>query len=116
MDESIIPETLMDESIHEIHGVTLPDGTVKERKKWETTPVDIAKELSKSLASNALISQVDGVLWDMSMSLEGAPSSLLSFFCPLLSFFKDQCNRLYGYSGNRGTIRSVLFKTMGSFP
>ncbi|KAJ0443373.1 putative threonine--tRNA ligase [Helianthus annuus] len=71
MDESIISETLMDESIHEIHGVTLPDGTVKERKKWETTPVDIAKELLKSLASNALISQVDGVLWDMSMSLEG---------------------------------------------
>ncbi|KAI3720300.1 hypothetical protein L6452_21215 [Arctium lappa] len=51
--------------------VTLPDGTVKEGKKWETTPFDIAKELSKSLASNALISQVDGVLWDMSRPLEG---------------------------------------------
>ncbi|KAK1413785.1 hypothetical protein QVD17_35568 [Tagetes erecta] len=51
--------------------VTLPDGTVKEGKKWETTPLDIAKELSKSLASNALISQVDGVLWDMSRPLEG---------------------------------------------
>ncbi|KAJ9563805.1 hypothetical protein OSB04_008965 [Centaurea solstitialis] len=51
--------------------VTLPDGTVKEGKKWETTPFDIAKELSKSLASNALISEVDGVLWDMSRPLEG---------------------------------------------
>ncbi|KAK9074660.1 hypothetical protein SSX86_007258 [Deinandra increscens subsp. villosa] len=50
--------------------VTLPDGTVKEGKKWETTPFDIAKELSKSLASNALISQVDGVLWDISRPLE----------------------------------------------
>ncbi|XP_076918749.1 threonine--tRNA ligase, mitochondrial 1-like [Bidens hawaiensis] len=50
--------------------ITLPDGTVKEGKKWETTPFDIAKELSKSLASNALISQVDGVLWDMSRPLE----------------------------------------------
>ncbi|XP_071736453.1 threonine--tRNA ligase, mitochondrial 1-like [Rutidosis leptorrhynchoides] len=51
--------------------VKLPDGTVKEGKKWETTPLDIAKELSKSLASNALISKVDGVLWDMTRPLEG---------------------------------------------
>ncbi|XP_076928174.1 threonine--tRNA ligase, mitochondrial 1-like, partial [Bidens hawaiensis] len=50
--------------------VTLPDGTVKEGKKWETTPFDIAMQLSKSLASNALISQVDCVLWDMSRPLE----------------------------------------------
>ncbi|KAM0054258.1 putative threonine--tRNA ligase [Helianthus debilis subsp. tardiflorus] len=53
--------------------VTLPDhdGIVKEGKKWETTPLDIAKELPNRLASNALISQVDGVLWDMSRPLEG---------------------------------------------
>ncbi|KAK1425852.1 hypothetical protein QVD17_21213 [Tagetes erecta] len=51
--------------------ITLLDGTVKEGKKWETTPFDIAKGLSKSLASNALISQVDGVLWDMTRPLEG---------------------------------------------
>ncbi|KAK3022344.1 hypothetical protein RJ639_047049 [Escallonia herrerae] len=51
--------------------ITLPDGTVKEGKKWESTPFDIAKELSKSLASNALISQVNGALWDMSRPLEG---------------------------------------------
>ncbi|GJT53748.1 threonine--tRNA ligase, mitochondrial 1-like protein [Tanacetum coccineum] len=51
-------------------GVTLSDGTVKEGKKWETTPFDIAKELSKSLASNALISRVNGALWDMSRPLE----------------------------------------------
>ncbi|MFS8029484.1 putative threonine--tRNA ligase [Helianthus anomalus] len=50
--------------------ITLPDGTVKEGKKWETTPFDIAKEIGKGLASNALISQVDGVLWDMSRPLE----------------------------------------------
>ncbi|KAK2971689.1 hypothetical protein RJ640_007727 [Escallonia rubra] len=51
--------------------ITLPDGTVREGKKWESTPLDIAKELSKSLASNALISQVNGALWDMSRPLEG---------------------------------------------
>ncbi|KAM0070496.1 putative threonine--tRNA ligase [Helianthus debilis subsp. tardiflorus] len=51
--------------------VTLPYGTVKEWKKWETTHFDITKELSNSLSSNALISQVDGVMWHMSWRLEG---------------------------------------------
>ncbi|XP_019173925.1 PREDICTED: probable threonine--tRNA ligase, cytoplasmic [Ipomoea nil] len=45
--------------------------SVKEGKKWNTTPLDIAKELSKSLTSNALISKVNSVLWDMSRPLEG---------------------------------------------
>ncbi|XP_022152397.1 threonine--tRNA ligase, mitochondrial 1-like isoform X1 [Momordica charantia] len=51
--------------------ITLPDGTVKEGKKWQTAPIDVAREISKSLAANALIAQVDGVLWDMSRPLEG---------------------------------------------
>ncbi|KAF5449828.1 hypothetical protein F2P56_030233 [Juglans regia] len=50
--------------------ITLPDGTVKEGKKWVTSPMDVAKEISKSLAANALISQVNGVLWDMTRPLE----------------------------------------------
>ena len=32
--------------------------------------MDIAKEISKSLANNALIAQVDGTLWDMNRPLE----------------------------------------------
>ncbi|XP_010274327.1 PREDICTED: threonine--tRNA ligase, mitochondrial 1-like [Nelumbo nucifera] len=51
--------------------ITLPDGTVKEGKKWISSPMDIAKGISKSLAANALISQVNGVLWDMFRPLEG---------------------------------------------
>ncbi|KAF9621888.1 hypothetical protein IFM89_028476 [Coptis chinensis] len=50
--------------------ITLPDGKVKEGKKWMTLPVDIAKEISISLAANALISKVNGVLWDMFRPLE----------------------------------------------
>lgn len=38
--------------------ITLPDGNVKEGKKWITTPLDIAREISKALAENALISEV----------------------------------------------------------
>lgn len=48
----------------------MPDGKVKEGKKWNTTPFDVAKEISKSLASNALIAKVNGVLWDMNRPLE----------------------------------------------
>ncbi|XP_010272819.1 PREDICTED: threonine--tRNA ligase, mitochondrial 1-like [Nelumbo nucifera] len=51
--------------------ITLPDGTVKEGKKWISSPMDIARDISKSLAANALISQVNGTLWDMLRPLEG---------------------------------------------
>lgn len=44
---------------------------MKEGKKWLTSPFDIAKEISKGLASNALISGVNGQLWDMTRPLEG---------------------------------------------
>lgn len=50
--------------------ITLPDGSVKEGKRWETSPMDIAQGISKSLAANALISMVNGVLWDMTRPLE----------------------------------------------
>ncbi|KAL5100526.1 hypothetical protein RYX36_004853 [Vicia faba] len=58
--------------------VTLPDGKVKEGKKWQTTPFDVAREISKNLANNALISKVNGVLWDMNRPLE--EDSLLQIF------------------------------------
>ncbi|KAG1327092.1 Threonine--tRNA ligase, mitochondrial 1 [Cocos nucifera] len=51
--------------------ITLPDGTVKEGKKWMTLPIDIAKEISSGLAASALIAQVNGTLWDMTRPLEG---------------------------------------------
>ncbi|XP_057508091.1 threonine--tRNA ligase, mitochondrial 1-like [Actinidia eriantha] len=61
--------------------ITLPDGSLKEGKKWILTLLDIAKEISKSLAANALISKVNGVLWDMSRPLEGD--------CDLQGFYYD---------------------------
>ncbi|CAJ1931494.1 unnamed protein product [Sphenostylis stenocarpa] len=50
--------------------VTLPDGGVREAKKWLTTPLDVAREISKNLANNALIAKVNGVLWDMTRPFE----------------------------------------------
>jgi threonyl-tRNA synthetase len=51
--------------------VTLPDGAIKEGKKWITTPMDIAKEISSGFAASCLIAQVDETLWDMGRPLEG---------------------------------------------
>ncbi|XP_052184442.1 threonine--tRNA ligase, cytoplasmic-like, partial [Diospyros lotus] len=53
--------------------VSLPDGngSVKEGKKWMSTPLDIVKGSLNSLAANALISKVNGVMWDMARPLEG---------------------------------------------
>lgn len=51
--------------------ITLPDGAVKDGKKWISTPMDIAKEISSGLANSCLIAQVNGTLWDMTRPLEG---------------------------------------------
>lgn len=45
--------------------VTLPDGSVIEGKRWESTPVDMARRVSKGLANSALVSAVNDELWDM---------------------------------------------------
>ncbi|XP_062012377.1 threonine--tRNA ligase, mitochondrial 1-like [Rosa rugosa] len=50
--------------------ITLRDGQVMEGKKWITSPLEIAEEISKSLASKALIAEVSGTLWDMARPLE----------------------------------------------
>ncbi|AQK63978.1 Threonine--tRNA ligase mitochondrial 1 [Zea mays] len=55
----------------EVIKVTLPDGAIKEGKKWITTPMDIAKEISSGFAASCLIAQVDETLWDMGRPLEG---------------------------------------------
>ncbi|XP_066371883.1 threonine--tRNA ligase, mitochondrial 1-like [Miscanthus floridulus] len=54
----------------EVIKVTLPDGAIKEGKKWITTPMDIAKEISSGFAASCLIAQVDETLWDMGRPLE----------------------------------------------
>ncbi|PRQ29969.1 putative threonine--tRNA ligase [Rosa chinensis] len=50
--------------------ISLRDGQVMEGKKWITSPLEIAEEISKSLASKALIAEVSGTLWDMARPLE----------------------------------------------
>jgi threonyl-tRNA synthetase len=51
--------------------ITLPDGAIKEGKKWISTPMDVAMGISSGLAASCLIAQVNGVLWDMARPFEG---------------------------------------------
>ncbi|KAF2904716.1 hypothetical protein ILUMI_01453 [Ignelater luminosus] len=51
--------------------VTLPDGKEVEATAWKSTAYDVAKGISQGLADNAVISKVNGVVWDLDRPLEG---------------------------------------------
>ncbi|KAI0050277.1 tars protein [Auriscalpium vulgare] len=50
--------------------VTLPDGSERKATSWQTSPMDVAKEISKSLSERLVIAKVDGSLWDLERPLE----------------------------------------------
>ncbi|XP_030582018.1 threonine--tRNA ligase, cytoplasmic [Archocentrus centrarchus] len=50
--------------------VELPDGKKVEGKAWITTPYQLACNISQGLADNAVISRVNGELWDLDRPLE----------------------------------------------
>ena len=50
--------------------VTLLDGKVVDGKAWETTPYNVASQISKGLADNAVIAKVNSGLWDLDRPLE----------------------------------------------
>lgn len=63
--------------------IEMPDGGKRKGKSWETTPGSIAREISKSLFERAVISQVDGELWDLERPLEkSCKLALLDFEHP----------------------------------
>jgi len=50
--------------------VTLGNGSSKEGTSWETSPSQLAREISKSLFERTVIARVDGELWDLDRPLE----------------------------------------------
>ncbi|KAG9307924.1 hypothetical protein JVU11DRAFT_12894 [Chiua virens] len=50
--------------------ITLPDGSERKGTSWETSPMDVAKAVSKGLSERAVIAKVDDVLWDLDRPLE----------------------------------------------
>ena len=64
--------------------VTLPDGKEVDATAWESTPLQIARGLSVSLADKVIIAKVNNQeLWDLNRPLEASCSlSLLDFDSP----------------------------------
>ncbi|QIX00394.1 hypothetical protein AMS68_005911 [Peltaster fructicola] len=50
--------------------VTLVSGDVKKATSWETSPAQIAREISKSLFERTVIARVDDELWDLERPFE----------------------------------------------
>jgi hypothetical protein len=63
--------------------IILPDGSEKAGVKGVTTPMDVANQISKSLAKKTVVAKVDGQVWDMLRPLEGdCALQLLNFDDP----------------------------------
>ncbi|KAF9385370.1 threonyl-tRNA synthetase [Podila verticillata] len=52
--------------------IAMPNGLIREGIAWETSPMDIAKAISKSLSERIVIAKVDKVLWDLERPLVGS--------------------------------------------
>ncbi|KAJ2892951.1 threonyl-tRNA synthetase [Coemansia aciculifera] len=72
--------------------ITLPDGSEREGLSWETTPMDIAKSISMSLAKALVIARVDGELWDTLRPFEGSAK------LELLDFDDEEAKKVFWHS------------------
>ncbi|ORE09732.1 threonyl-tRNA synthetase [Rhizopus microsporus var. microsporus] len=72
--------------------ITLPDGSTKEGVSWETTPLSLAADISKSLAERTIIAKVDGDLWDLTRPFEKSCN------LQLLDFENDEAKKVFWHS------------------
>uniref|UniRef100_A0A8C8A0Q9 threonine--tRNA ligase n=1 Tax=Oryzias sinensis TaxID=183150 RepID=A0A8C8A0Q9_9TELE len=72
--------------------VELPDRQKVAAKSWVTTPYQVACEISQGLADNAVISRVNGELWDLDRPLEQDCS------LELLRFDNEDAQAVYWHS------------------
>jgi threonyl-tRNA synthetase len=72
--------------------VTLPDSSTHIVKSYETTPLQIALSISKSLANDIVIAKVNGELWDLGRPLE------LSCTLKFLKFDEEEGKAVYWHS------------------
>jgi len=70
----------------------LPDGKIVTGESWRTTPLEIAKSISQSLADQAIISKVDGDVFDLDRPLEK------SCRLEILKFDDDDAKQVYWHS------------------
>ncbi|PIA15012.1 cytoplasmic threonine-tRNA ligase Trs1 [Coemansia reversa NRRL 1564] len=72
--------------------ITLPDGSEREGTSWETTPMEIATSISKSLAKRLVIAKVGGQLWDTLRPFESSAT------LELLDFENEEAKMVYWHS------------------
>ncbi|KAG1802062.1 uncharacterized protein HD556DRAFT_1429705 [Suillus plorans] len=72
--------------------ITMPDGSERKGTSWETSPMDVAKEVSKSLSERIVIAKVNGNLWDLERPLE------TSCKLELLDFEHPEGKRVFWHS------------------
>lgn len=72
--------------------ITLPDGRQMDGTSWETTPLQIAKMISNSLADRLVIAKVNGELFDTTRVLEGDCTM------ELLDFEKEEGRAVFWHS------------------
>ncbi|KAJ2444397.1 threonyl-tRNA synthetase [Coemansia sp. RSA 2424] len=72
--------------------ITLPNGSEREGTSWETTPMDIAKSISMSLAKALVIAKVDGELWDTLRPFEASAK------LELLDFDNEEAKKVFWHS------------------
>uniref|UniRef100_A0A8C5HB19 threonine--tRNA ligase n=1 Tax=Gouania willdenowi TaxID=441366 RepID=A0A8C5HB19_GOUWI len=72
--------------------IQLPDGQKVVAKAWITTPYQLACNISQGLADNAVISRVNGELWDLDRPLEHDCS------LEILHFDNDDAQAVYWHS------------------
>lgn len=55
---------------HDEITMTLPDGSAKKALRWQSTPLDIAKEIGPSFQRRMVVAKIDGQLWDLTRPIE----------------------------------------------
>lgn len=76
--------------------IVLKDGAQKDAISWETTPMDIAKGIAKSLADRLVIAKVNGELWDLERPFEGSENEEIKL--ELLDFESDEGKKVFWHS------------------
>ncbi|KAI8392418.1 Aminoacyl-transfer RNA synthetases class-II family profile [Nakaseomyces glabratus] len=76
--------------------IVLKDGAKKEATAWETTPMEIARGISKSLADRLCIAKVNGDLWDLERPFEGKENEEIKL--ELFDFESDEGRRVFWHS------------------
>ncbi|QLL32361.1 hypothetical protein HG536_0C05300 [Torulaspora globosa] len=76
--------------------IVLKDGSVKEATAWETTPMDIARGIAKSLADRLCIAKVDNQLWDLDRPFEGEEGQEIRL--QLLDFDSEEGKKVFWHS------------------